>query len=139
MLNIGIDGRRRVPGFVLLALSATFFAGALAGTDEREQMVRALYEDFISEGMWCDADKMSNYFAADLVKDTVRKCDADEEIEFAIIPGNDFDDAEVLRTLTVVPRSGSTYEARFISFGEAHAVTYTFEKQGGQWRIKNVE
>jgi hypothetical protein len=38
-----------------------------------------------------------------------------------------------------VPRSGSTYEARFTNFGEAQAVTYTFEKQGGQWRITNVE
>ncbi len=128
-----------MPAFVLLALGATFLTGALAGTDERAQMVRALYEDFVSHGMWCDADKMSNYFAADLVKDTVRKCDADEEIELAIIPGNDFDGAEVLRTLTVVPGAGADYKARFTNFGEPHTVTYTFEKQGGHWRITNVE
>ena len=139
MLSTAIDTRRWAPAFVLLALGTRLFAGALAGTDERAQMVQALYEDFISRGMWCDADKMSKYFAADLVKDTVRKCDADEEIAFAIIPGNDFDDAEVMRTLTVSPGSGSTYEARFTNFGEAHTVTYTFEKQSGQWRITKVE
>jgi hypothetical protein len=139
MHNAGIAARRGARAFVLLAVGVAFFSGVLAGSDERAQMVRALYEDFISHGLWCDADKMSKYFAADLVKDTVRKCDADEEITFAIIPGNDFDDAEVLRTLKVAPRSASTYEARFTNFGEAQTVTYTFEKQRGQWRIINVE
>jgi hypothetical protein len=139
MHNAGIAALQRARAFVLLAVGVTFFSGAYAGNDERAQMVRALYEDFISHGLWCDADKMSKYFAADLVKDTVRKCDADEEITFAIIPGNDFDDTEVLRTLKVAPGSGSTYEARFTSFGEPHTVTYTFEKQRGQWRITKVE
>jgi hypothetical protein len=102
-------------------------------------MVRALYEDFISHGMWCDKDKMSNYFAADIVTDTVRKCDADEEIELSIIPGNDYDDDEVMRTLEVAPVSGSAYKASFRSFGEAHAVIYTFGKPGGKWRITDVD
>lgn len=77
--------------------------------------------------------------AAELVKETVRKCNADEEIELSIIPGNDFDDAAVLHTLTVAPGSGSTFAARVTNFGEAYTVTYTFAQQGGQWRITNVE
>lgn len=139
MLNADIDGRCRVSAFILVALGATILSSALAGEDARAQMIRALYEDFISHGMWCDAAKMSKYFSSNLATDTARKCDADEEIEFSIIPGSDFDDAEVMRTLTVVPGAGSTYEARFTSFGEAHAVIYTLEKQGERWRITRIE
>lgn len=139
MPNTGIDARSTVLAFVLLALGVTFSGALVAGTDDRAQMVRNLYRDFIFQGMWCDKAKMSKYFSADIVKDTVRKCDADEEIEYAIIPGNDFLDDEVMGTLKVSPASGSAYEASFRSFGESYTVTYTFEKQGGQWRITEIE
>ncbi len=139
MLKSGFYRHRSVLAFALLALGVSFSGGLFAGKDERAQMVRDLYQDFVFHGMWCDEAKMSKYFAADIVKDTVRTCDADEEIEFSIIPGNDFDDDEVMRTLKVAPVSGSAYKASFRNFGEPYTVTYTFQKQGGKWRITEIE
>lgn len=139
MLNAPIDARRPMPAFVLLALGALFLAGAHAGTDERAQMVHDLYEEFTSHGIYCEEDKMSKFFSADIVKEIMKACKADEYPPYTIIPGNDYDDAEVMRTLKVVPGSGSAYKASFTNFSEPHTITYTFEKQRGQWRITGVE
>ena len=139
MYKSGFYRHRSVLAVVLLALNAAFAGGVLAGTDERAQMVRDLYEEFTSHGMYCKEDKMSKFFSADIVTEIMKACEADEYPPYTIIPGNDFDDAEVMRTLKIVPGSGSAYKARFTNFGEANTVTYTFEKQGGKWRVTDVD
>ena len=139
MHKSGFYRHRLVLAVVLLALGMAFSGGLLAGKDERAQMIRDLFENFILAGMVCEKASLSTYFSADIVKHVLQACDADEELEYNIIPGNDFDNDEVMRTLKVEPVSGSAYRASFSNFGTPETVTYTFEKQGGKWRITDVD
>lgn len=130
---------RSVLAVVLLAFGMALSGGVLAEADERAQMVRDLYEEFTSHGIYCEEDKMSKFFSSEIVKEIMKACEADEYPPYTIVPGNDYDDAEVMRTLKVAPGSGSAYKVSFTNFGEAHRVIYTFEKQGGNWRISDVD
>jgi hypothetical protein len=139
MFKSGVYTQRLILVPVLVALGASCTGSMVVETDERAQMVRALYAEFTSQAMQCEEDKMSRFFSADIVNEFMKACEADAYPPYPIIPGNDFDDAEIMRTLKVVPVSDSAYMASFRNFGTPETVTYTFEKQGGQWRITDVQ
>lgn len=57
------------------------------------------------------------------------------------IPGQDFDEAEIARTLTVTSAGDATrlsVTARFTSLGEPAAITYDFIPEDGFWRIDDI-
>lgn len=57
------------------------------------------------------------------------------------IPGNDFDAAEIARTLSLAVEGDAAHQritARFITFGKAAQVHYDFIIEDGYWRIDDI-
>ncbi|MEM8956735.1 MAG: hypothetical protein AAGC86_02865 [Pseudomonadota bacterium] len=63
-------------------------------------------------------------------------------VDFAFdIPGQDFDAAEISRTIAVTGESSGdrmTVTARFTSFGQPAAIAYDFAIEDGFWRIDDI-
>lgn len=63
-------------------------------------------------------------------------------VDFAFdIPGNDFDETEIARTLAVTSERSAdrmTVIARFSNFGQPAAIAYDFAIEDGFWRIDDI-
>ncbi|WP_116130784.1 hypothetical protein [Tropicimonas sp. IMCC34043] len=63
-------------------------------------------------------------------------------VDFAFdIPGNDFDEREIARTLSVTSGGDAAHQrviARFTNFGTPASITYDFVPEDGVWRIDDI-
>ncbi len=104
-------------------------------------MVHDLYKSFLADTLWVHEEELARYLATDLLELIKKAVAAEEVMENPFVPGNDYDEAEVARTLKVQEVSGPptpVYTATFTNFGEAHSVTYTFKQEKEEWRITEI-
>lgn len=85
------------------------------------------------------SERLAGFYAANGTygDDLARAC---VDFDFAI-PGNDYDGAEILRTLSVSAAGDArrrTVTADFVNFGTPARVAYEFVPEGGFWRLDDI-
>ncbi|MCV3270469.1 hypothetical protein [Roseobacter sinensis] len=134
---------------------ALFLFGLPATAQSPEEIVRWIYASLSGPGpalqqgldYLSSPDQRSNYFSRRMVmffdaNDSYGDDLAQACVDFGFaIPGNDFDAAEVARSLELSTQpgpEGMTIVARFTNFGSPAQVTYDFAQEDGFWKIDDV-
>ncbi len=120
-----------------------------------EEMVRWVYMSEAApgpaeqRGIWflASPEQRGNYFTRRMVyffdaNDSYGDNLAEACIDFSpSIPGNDYDEAELVRTLTLTSQNraeGVTVTASFTTFGYPASVSYDFLPEDGFWKIDDI-
>ncbi len=105
-----------------------------------EQVIRNLYENFGQ--VWCSEKELPKYFTSTLVKEIAKVCATDlvGEIGCPIIPGNDYDEKEIIQTLKVgcIKKANPTCKVTFKNFGFLHTVTYSLQEHAQRYLITDI-
>jgi len=95
-----------------------------------EMVVRQLYTNFSS--IWCKEKELSKYISKELAQKIEEACERNligSAIECPIIPGNDFDEKEIIQTLQVActKQENTSCTAIFENFGKKYSVTFLLQ------------
>ncbi|WP_299676776.1 hypothetical protein [uncultured Roseobacter sp.] len=142
---------KRFLAAVLLLISSAVSTAA----QSPDELIRWVYTSLASANPWAQQGlqylsapaQRTHYFTRRMVAfyeanesygdDLARAC-----VDFGFaVPGNDYDAAEISRTLQVSARTTPeriTVEARFSSFGSPAQVTYEFAQEDGFWKIDDI-
>lgn len=126
------------------AMLGLIAAAGSAAAQTPEDIVRGIYE---GGGTRSSIDRMrtpgarSRYFQPALVR-LFDANDRDECIDFGLhINGQDFDEAEIARTLRLETRQEgerAAVDARFRSFGKPNLFRFEFGRSGDRWKIADI-
>lgn len=135
----------------LIVLALVLAPPAYADDRSPEETVRAVYEnlgtpepqDTTSTGHMRQPEVRGRFFNQELVG----LLEADDKAEGLCLDfsfelnGQDFNEAEIARTLEVEARQGeatATVDARFTNFGEPNHIRYEFVRSKSGWRIADI-
>jgi hypothetical protein len=127
---------------ISLCVAIAFPIASWSEMDRDEQKtIRQLYADFSET--WCNEKKMSKFFTETLATDTAKACDTGligMEVGVPIIPGQEYDEKEIMRTLKVNcgKQAKPTCTAIFENFGASNTVKYQLIEQSGDWLIADI-
>lgn len=110
-------------------------------TSGLEEFIRDFYASYVAPRFWDNRKEMSKFLSKPLVNGMIKASQRDLDIAHPIIPGNGYDEKEILRTLAVQPfftERGAACLATFNTFGKKNSVTYLLTKENGKWLISDV-
>ena len=129
------------------ALVMVLSGAAQAQTQTPEQIVRGIYGGVGGDGARSTIDRLrdprnrARHFAPNLVR-LLNANDREECIDFGLhINGQDFDEAEIARTLRFETRmegERATVETRFRNFRVANHIRFDFVRAGDGWQISDI-
>lgn len=130
----------------ILAFVLAFMSG-LAGAAQAQaplELVQGIYAGGLTrssmERLRAPANR-ARYFQPALVR-LFAAHDREECIDFALTSdGQDFDEAEITRTITMELRNDgerASVDVRFMSLGKPNHYRYEFERAGDIWRIADI-